>query len=274
MGFESLGVPPISTPPAPTHDEGSPNTSGNPSNSPTSSNTGSANDTKVFGNLEGRDPDLLFAGEKIMINGREVTVADGDTLSSLAAKHGSTVEKLIAENKMDASLNGKNGPNGAYFTPGGPQPANGGSTTPPLNATTNTEPASNTTAPNNTPASNSTTQASSTNTDGNPPVRQAHLSGKDSAGLEGGPVGKERLPYLQGLPAKPPSGTELTDQQLTRVQQILSDLADGTIKNGGADLSQQDKNVLNLWMKEQRVAMAVPGTGTGTGISSPTTNVA
>jgi hypothetical protein len=81
--------------------------------------------TRVFGNLQGRDPDLLFAGEKIMINGKEVTVADGQTLSSLAAQHGSTVAELIAENKMDASLLGPNGPNGAYFTPGGPQPAPG-----------------------------------------------------------------------------------------------------------------------------------------------------
>jgi LysM domain len=89
--------------------------------------TGSGGGTRVFGNLQGRDPDLLFAGEKIMINGKEVTVADGQTLSSLAAQHGTTVEKLIAENKMDASLRGQNGPNGAYFTPGGPTPGPGGS---------------------------------------------------------------------------------------------------------------------------------------------------
>jgi LysM repeat protein len=96
---------------------------------------GAGRDTKVFGNLEGRDPDLLFAGEKIMINGKEVTVADGDTLSSLAAKHGTTVDALIKENKMDDSLRGQNGPNGAYFTPGGPQPAPGGvQATPPNSA--------------------------------------------------------------------------------------------------------------------------------------------
>jgi LysM repeat protein len=85
-----------------------------------------AGGTRVFGNLEGRDPDLIFAGEKILINGKEVIVKSGDTLSSLAAAHGTTVAKLIAENKMNASLLGQNGPNGAYFTPGGPQPANGG----------------------------------------------------------------------------------------------------------------------------------------------------
>jgi LysM domain len=105
---------------------------GGDSGSTSSSTTGSTGSssgggTHVFGNLQGRDPDLLFAGEKIMINGKEVTVADGQTLSSLAAQHGTTVEKLISENKMDASLLGQNGPNGAYFTPGGPTPGPGGS---------------------------------------------------------------------------------------------------------------------------------------------------
>jgi LysM repeat protein len=102
----------------------------NPGSTPSSTTggaTSSGGGTHVFGNLQGRDPDLLFAGEKIMINGKEVTVADGQTLSSLAAQHGTTVEKLISENKMDASLLGQNGPNGAYFTPGGPTPGPGGS---------------------------------------------------------------------------------------------------------------------------------------------------
>jgi LysM repeat protein len=255
--------------------QGEPTSSGSPSSAGAGAPSGAAgHDIKIFGNLEGRDPDLLFAGEKIMINGKAVTVADGDTLSSLAAKYGTTVDKLISENKMDASLNGKNGPNGAWFTPGGPQPANGGSTTPPPNATTTTTQASNTTASNNTPTSNSTTPPSSTNSDGNPPVRAAHLGPKDSAGLEGGPIDQARLKYLLMQPLKPPEGTELTDEQLARVQQILKGLSTREIKNGGADLDQQDKNILNLWMKENRVALAVPGTGTGTGISNPTNTVA
>jgi LysM repeat protein len=122
--------------PLPTTSEESQPSTGSGSTPPTTTGgpASSGHDTKVFGNLEGRDPDLLFAGEKIMINGKQVTVADGDTLSSLAAKHGTTVEKLIAENKMDASLLGQNGPNGAYFTPGGPQPAPGGVQNPPTNA--------------------------------------------------------------------------------------------------------------------------------------------
>jgi LysM repeat protein len=164
MGMD-IGVPQVS----PRYDDNSgsapsaSNSSANVSAPIAGSATSGSHDTKVFGNLEGRDPDLLFAGEKIMINGKQVTVADGDTLSSLAAKHGTTVEKLISENKMDASLLGKNGPSGAYFTPGGPQPANGGSTTPPPNATTNTAPVSNTTAPNNTPAASNTTPAPNDN---------------------------------------------------------------------------------------------------------------
>jgi LysM repeat protein len=248
------GMPPIT----PRYDDPSSGSSGTPNSSaPSGQPAASAgHDTKVFGNLQGRDPDLIFAGEKIMINGKEVTVADGDTLSSLAAKHGTTVDALIKDNKMDASLLGKNA-QGQYFTPGGPQPANGGATTPPPNATTNAAPAGNTTAPNNTPA------PGSTNSGGNPPVRQANLSSKDSYGLEGGPINQDRLFYLRQQPSTPPKGTELTAEQLTRVQEILSGLADGTIKDGGAGLSQQDKNILNLWMKENRVAVAVPGTGTG-----------
>jgi murein DD-endopeptidase MepM/ murein hydrolase activator NlpD len=116
--------------------DGGPPGSGPVSTSPPSTGdpTSSGGGTRVFGNLQGRDPDLIYADEKIMINGKEVTVQSGDTLSSLAAKHGTTVDKLIAENKMDASLLGKNGPNGAYYTPGGLQPAPGGSKTPPVDA--------------------------------------------------------------------------------------------------------------------------------------------
>jgi LysM domain len=99
------------------------------SQAPASGGTGAGHDTRFYGNPQGRDPDLLFAGEKIMINGKQVTVANGDTLSSLAAQHGTTVEKLIAENKMDASLLGQNGPNGAYYTSNALQPPPGGWTT-------------------------------------------------------------------------------------------------------------------------------------------------
>jgi len=133
------GMPPLA-PPAPMvgsilQDGGPPSSDSGSTSSPnTGGSTGSGGGTRVFGNLQGRDPDLIFAGEKIMINGKEVTVQSGDTLSSLAAKHGTTVDKLVAENKMDASLLGQNGPNGAYYTPGGPQPAPGGSQTPPVDA--------------------------------------------------------------------------------------------------------------------------------------------
>ena len=143
----TVGSVPFQAPPHfPTRSDG--NVSGSPGSATPSGQPAAVagRDTKVFGNLEGRDPDLLFAGEKIMINGKEVTVADGDTLTSLAAKHGTTVDKLIAENKMDTSLRGQNGPNGAYFTPGGPQPAPGGSQNPPASlAPTSTAP--NPTAP-------------------------------------------------------------------------------------------------------------------------------
>jgi LysM domain len=129
-------IPPAVSAPIPTNHGGQSvnrssdvQTTSNPS-APSSAGGG----TKVFGNLQGRDPDLVFAGEKIMINGKSVTIGDGETLSSLAAKNGTTVDKLISENKMDSSLLGKNA-QGQYFTPGGPQPANGGALTPAPNTT-------------------------------------------------------------------------------------------------------------------------------------------
>jgi hypothetical protein len=88
--------------------------------------TGSGGGTHVFGNTEGRDPDLIFAGEKIMVNGKAYTVKDGETLSSIAAAHGTTVEALIKENKMDGALLGKDAAGAYYATGGSPQPSPGG----------------------------------------------------------------------------------------------------------------------------------------------------
>jgi LysM repeat protein len=272
----TIGFSPVPLPAPPDNRPNSDTTTSDPAaTTPTSPNTGGATgsgrDTKVFGNLEGRDPDLLFAGEKIMINGKEVTVAEGDTLSSLAAKHGTTVDALIKENKMDASLLGKNGPNGAYFTPGGPQPANGGSTTPP--------PANGTAAPSDTPSTSATTPARS-NTPGspadgtssgsvsgstsgpstanNPPLKPPKLSDRDSYGLEGGPITSTRL---QSVPMNAlPDGNSnmLTPWQVQHAKQLLLDIQSGAIPAGGIHLGEQDKAILNWYMKDVLQIAAVP----------------
>jgi hypothetical protein len=90
--------------------------------------------THTFNNLAGRDPDLLYAGEtiKIEVNGKTINhvVKSGETLSSIAAANGVTVDALIKTNGMDRSLLGKNTA-GDYFTSDGPQPAPGGHVKPP-----------------------------------------------------------------------------------------------------------------------------------------------
>jgi murein DD-endopeptidase MepM/ murein hydrolase activator NlpD len=86
--------------------------------------------TAIPSKPEGRDPDYLIAGETILVNGKEYVVQQGDTLSSIAAKHGTTWQAIAKENKMDMSLAGQNGPNGAWFV------TNGGPTMPPGSATT------------------------------------------------------------------------------------------------------------------------------------------
>jgi hypothetical protein len=96
-----------------------------------------AGGTHTFNNLAGRDPDLLYAGEtvKIEVNGKIINhvVKSGETLSSIAAANGVTVDALIKTNGMDAKLLGKNSA-GDYFISGGPQPAPGGHLNPPKEA--------------------------------------------------------------------------------------------------------------------------------------------
>jgi LysM domain len=230
----SVSAPPQMSPaPLPSNDVGG-SSAQSSSTPPGQPSTGGSRDTKVFGNLEGRDPDLLFAGEKIMINGKEVTVADGDTLSSLAAKHGTTVEKLISENKMDASLNGKNGPNGAWFTPGGPQPANGGSTTPPPNAT----------APNN-------TTKPSTPDSGEQQVIELKLAGNaewKAAGLLGGLMNPRRAEgMLNDILAEEKKGNTygFTPDE-------LNDLKSGLVAaKQGTPLSAEQKTLVNQYMARE-----------------------
>jgi LysM repeat protein len=77
--------------------------------------------TSELGVLEGRDPDLLAGGDVIAIgkdkDGKEqyYTVQEGDTLSSIAAANGTTLEALIEKNGFDAGLLGRNA-SGEYFS--------------------------------------------------------------------------------------------------------------------------------------------------------------
>jgi LysM repeat protein len=55
------------------------------------------------GNLTGRDPNLIYIGEKIKLaDGREHIVQSGETLTSIAAHYGVSVSSIIAANGMTA----------------------------------------------------------------------------------------------------------------------------------------------------------------------------
>jgi hypothetical protein len=214
--------------------------SGSTSSTPTGGSTGSGGGTRVFGNLQGRDPDLIFAGEKIMINGKEVTVQSGDTLSSLAAKHGTTVDKLIAENKMDASLLGQNGPNGAYYTPGSPQPAPGGSQTPPVDAL----------APQGPNGTYTKEQVPALRSE----VERLQKEGK----LESG-----KATQLLGLLQKIENGGTLTAQEATDLTALMKDLkaVQGSSTPTGGSAPSPSSSTLGSDEERQKIAAVLARTG-------------
>jgi hypothetical protein len=104
--------------------------------------TSTTSGTAVSGNLQGRDPDLIFEGETIMVNGKEYLVQKGDTLSGIAVKLGlaregnqqeilNAVVKLATENGMDLKKMDQDGFRGLEQpTATSPQPPNGGATAP------------------------------------------------------------------------------------------------------------------------------------------------
>jgi LysM domain len=103
-----LNIPTAPAVPDLTNGEPPPSDSG----SPASTSAGGTTGTAPAGGLQGRDPDLIFEGEKIMVNGKEYVVQKGDTLSGIAVKLGlankgnqkeifDAVVKLATENGMD-----------------------------------------------------------------------------------------------------------------------------------------------------------------------------
>jgi LysM domain len=135
MGYVQAAIAP-----PPSNQSDSDNTSEPSATAPTNS----TNSTASAGSLKGRDPDLIFAGEKIMVNGKEYTVQDGDTLSGIAVKFGlahagnqqeilNGVVKLATENGMDLAKMDQKGFEGLTPTATSPQPPNGGHAATPLN---------------------------------------------------------------------------------------------------------------------------------------------
>jgi LysM repeat protein len=81
-------------------------------------------DTQAPAATQGRDPDLIYAGETIKLaDGSTYTVKSGDTLSSIARATGASVDDLIAANGMNGALT-----DGNPYTSGAPQVAPGTTT--------------------------------------------------------------------------------------------------------------------------------------------------
>jgi LysM repeat protein len=125
----------VDPPPVPEPEQASPPESTSPEPSAPSTPPGSApassqGATRVFNNLEGRDPDYLMVGEtvRIEVNGQVKThvVKAGETLTSIGGDYGVSVQALIKTNKMDAKLLGTNSQGQYFSTSGGPQPSPGG----------------------------------------------------------------------------------------------------------------------------------------------------
>jgi hypothetical protein len=99
---------------------------GNNSGGSTGGSTGATpNDpgTRTWNDFKGRDPDLVYAGETVTVDGKSYTFKAGDTLADAAKALGMDTKALAEKLGMNMSLWGKNG-NGDYFA-AGPQPKPG-----------------------------------------------------------------------------------------------------------------------------------------------------
>jgi LysM repeat protein len=85
---------------------GTPSNGGGSSSSQTQNSTSPpASPVSANATLQGRDPDLIYVGEKIKLpDGSTYTVKDGDTLSGIARDHGVTLAKLMELNGFNPQL--------------------------------------------------------------------------------------------------------------------------------------------------------------------------
>jgi hypothetical protein len=79
--------------------------------------------TRTWNSFKGRDPDLVYAGETVTVDGKSYTFKAGDTLADAAKALGMDSKALAEKLGMDMKLWGANG-NGDYFA-AGPQPKPG-----------------------------------------------------------------------------------------------------------------------------------------------------
>jgi LysM repeat protein len=193
--------------------------------------------TRTAGNTQGRDPDLIYANEKLKVNGKSYTVKNGDTLTSIAKANGTSVDALIEENQFSGSLLGKNA-QGQYFATGGPQPEPGGSLASPAgdNARSGRGAAA---AADETSARRGSVQSDST-----PALPQSELKQETDReyGIPGGAVHRPRAEALGGLVKDDES---LSPQQQDRLLDII-DRAPAA--QNGKGLSQEEKAELGNYI--------------------------
>jgi hypothetical protein len=187
--------------------------------------SGTGTGTRTVGNTQGRDPDLIYANEKLKVNGKSYTVKNGDTLTSIAKANGTSVDALIEENQFSASLLGKNA-QGQYFATGGPQPAPGDSLAGPAGAVNET----------------STRRGNAHDSTAPLPSSELKTETDRQYGIPGGSVHPKRAEALAGLVEQDES---LSPQQQDRLLDII-DRAPAA--QNGKGLSQEEKAELGNYI--------------------------
>ena len=223
-GGSGGGSPPSGTPPS----------TGQPSGTSTSGGTRTWNDFK------GRDPDLVFAGETVTADGKSYTFKAGDTLADAAKALGMDTKALAEKSGMDMALWGQNA-QGQYFTPGGPQPAPGGSQNPPIDAPGTGSPAP--TTPGGTPSGG----ADRGTYENAPPEHKAYMDKEPEKAyaLIGGALDSAQATDHLTRIADPTKTGSLNASEVSELKAILLK-AHGA--NDGLNLTAAEKYLYNKYM--------------------------
>jgi LysM repeat protein len=181
--------------------------------------------------MENRDPDFLRAGETVRIDANTThVVKPGETLSSIAAHYGVSVDSLIKVNGMDASKLGKDPATGLYFAAGAGGGGGGGSV-PTASGTPNVAPTGNT---NGTPDAGGDPPPDASDPRTDPPVTTAPAAPSDTADVQiavrwlmshAESVGYDTKEgeELQGLISRINSGETLGAEDLARYEELAGE---------------------------------------------------
>jgi LysM repeat protein len=211
--------------------------------------------------LQGRDPDLIYVGEKIKLpNGNPYTVQVGDTLSGIARDHGVTLTKLIELNGFNAQLLDEyaNGKLVKAHRVGDLMPGSPGSATTQTTATTTT----------GTPQTGTTVAPTGTtneaNADPNKPGFPAQALLDKLRALTGPVANKDQIEQILVKAAAHqtnPSSPELTADELAVLKVFMDSEGNAMLKTEPLWGGNGDQNSTST--TQQTTPTANPGSGTG-----------